>query len=73
MGCVKQPPCLTAASLRAGGYRTSRSSTSMEGVAHTLPLLEAEMCIAMGLTGTVSVTDINANIPRSAVEFNRSR
>jgi isopentenyl diphosphate isomerase/L-lactate dehydrogenase-like FMN-dependent dehydrogenase len=45
----------------------------MEGVAHTLPLLEAEMCIAMALTGTVSVTDINANIPRSAVQFNRGR
>jgi isopentenyl diphosphate isomerase/L-lactate dehydrogenase-like FMN-dependent dehydrogenase len=35
--------------------------------------LEAEMRIAMALTGTVSVTEINANIPRSAVEFNRGR
>jgi isopentenyl diphosphate isomerase/L-lactate dehydrogenase-like FMN-dependent dehydrogenase len=35
--------------------------------------LEAEMRIAMALTGTVSVTDINANISRSAVEFNRGR
>jgi hypothetical protein len=32
------------------------------GVAHTLPLLEAEMRIAMALTGTVSITDINADI-----------
>jgi isopentenyl diphosphate isomerase/L-lactate dehydrogenase-like FMN-dependent dehydrogenase len=43
------------------------------GVAHTLRLVEAETRIAMALTGTVSVTDINANIPRSAVEFNRGR
>jgi L-lactate dehydrogenase (cytochrome) len=32
------------------------------GVAHMLQLLEAEMRIAMALTGTVSVTDINTNI-----------
>ena len=43
------------------------------GVARTLRLLEAETRIAMALTGTVSVTDINANIPRGAVQFNRGR
>ena len=36
------------------------------GVAHTLRLLEAEMRIAMALTGTVSVTDINGNIVMTA-------
>jgi isopentenyl diphosphate isomerase/L-lactate dehydrogenase-like FMN-dependent dehydrogenase len=68
---MKQPLRVFTASLQAGGYRTSSSSTSMKGVAHTLRLLEAEMRSAMALTGTVSVTKINANIPRSAVEFNR--
>ncbi len=38
-----------------------------------LRLLEAEMRIAMTLTGIVSVPEINANIPRSTVEFNRGR
>lgn len=36
------------------------------GVAHTLRLLEAEMRIAMALSGTVSLTDINANILMTA-------
>jgi isopentenyl diphosphate isomerase/L-lactate dehydrogenase-like FMN-dependent dehydrogenase len=50
---MKQPPRLTTASLRAGGY-------------HTLRLLGAGMRIAMALTGTGSVTDINANILMTA-------
>ena len=36
------------------------------GVAHTLRLLEAEMHSAMALIGTVSVTDINANVLMTA-------
>ncbi len=63
---MKQLPCLTTASLRAGGYRASRLSTSMEGESPTLRLLEADMRIAMALTGTVSVTEINANILMTA-------